>query len=345
MGNVLSYSAITTYKSCGRKYQYSYIDRLRPIVASSALLFGSAIDKAIEACLKDASVDEHEVFLQEWSKPKINKREVNLQESLLVRYSLSDFDQSVLEEKDFLFLSQKSPEPVGSDNIVSQFIKYTKLRKDKSISNTQYIWWNLCNWVSLYRKGILILQTHRLEVLPKIKKVLKTQEQINLNNGQGDALIGFTDLIGVWENGETYILDYKTSSVQYSVNAVKESEQLTLYSHALGIKHCGYIVFNKNILKERICEFCSTKVTDNRLKNCKCKGVLSKAKPKVAVQILLDTVDETKEDSVLNDIQNTNVGIQSKNFEKNTKSCYSPFLCPYLSVCIKNGDGSDLEKV
>ena len=46
--NVLTYSALNTFRNCPRKYKHRYIDGLRPHEKSTALSFGSVVHEAIE---------------------------------------------------------------------------------------------------------------------------------------------------------------------------------------------------------------------------------------------------------------------------------------------------------
>jgi hypothetical protein len=53
----VSYSEIRTYKSCRRKYFFSYIEGLKPKQESDALVSGSYYHKKLEALLKDEPFD------------------------------------------------------------------------------------------------------------------------------------------------------------------------------------------------------------------------------------------------------------------------------------------------
>ena len=46
--NVLTYSALNTFRNCPRKYKNRYLDNLRPRERAEALSFGSVIHTAIE---------------------------------------------------------------------------------------------------------------------------------------------------------------------------------------------------------------------------------------------------------------------------------------------------------
>ncbi len=352
MSNRLSYSAVSTYESCGKKYFFSYVEKLRPTVQSSALLFGSAFDKAIEAVLKDPSCNEKDVFDNVWQNQTINKRSVDLVESTLVSYSASDFDEDLLQEDDISFIKVKAKEygvDIG-ESWQEAFKTLWKLKKDKSWSEHQQRWCNVCNWLSMRRKGHLMLEANREQVLPRFNHIINTQTEIQLNNDiSGDTLVGFPDLVAIWEDNKTMVFDYKTASVKYPEDAVKTSPQLTIYCHALGLQTAGYIVFNKHIGRERVCEKCKTLVRSTH-KSCpsvvdstRCNGTLSHSKFLVDIQILIDDISPQTEEQVLASIESANQGIHNKVFEKNYKECYGRYgICQYLQYC-KKGNKEDLE--
>ena len=45
---LLTYSALNTFRNCPRKYKHRYVDALRPREKSQALAFGSVIHDALE---------------------------------------------------------------------------------------------------------------------------------------------------------------------------------------------------------------------------------------------------------------------------------------------------------
>ena len=58
----LSFSGWSTYNQCAHKWKLHYVDRIRPTGDSSPLLFGSAIDEALNALLLNPDTDAVKVF-------------------------------------------------------------------------------------------------------------------------------------------------------------------------------------------------------------------------------------------------------------------------------------------
>jgi len=347
--NKLSYSQIRTYAECGLKYKYHYVDKLRPKKRNSALIFGTAFDKAIEATLKDDKVNEREVFDQWWQTQKLNSEDIDIPSSLLVVYSQSDFDPELYTDDDIRFIQAKAQELIPEiyeqslNNWVDSYDTCLQAKKAGSWTEQQNKYYNICSWLSLRRKAYLMFESHRTKVLPRFKKILAIQETIELDNGQGDTLIGYADLRAVWEDDRTVVFDYKTATVPYKPNEASESPQLALYNHALGNKWVGFIVFRKAIKKIRIkiCSKCGHDGTGRKFAKCQeCDGDWNVTlKLDCEVQVIIDEVQPKVEEDNLNYIEVANQGIKSQQFEANPKSCmtiYGP--CPYYNKCHNNSD-------
>lgn len=350
--NRLSYSQLRLYSECGQKYKYYYKDKIRETTRSGALIFGSAFDVAIEATLKNPSVNEKEVFDNVFTHSEINKEKIYVPDSCSVVYSASDFDGDILLEEDFRFLKAKAEElSLGEDvlEVYSSCAKAKKQRAFKRFTEEQNKFLNLCNWVSLRRKGHLMLDEHRRSVLPRIKKVIATQQPIKLDNGEGDVLIGYADLHCIWEDGREVILDYKTSSIEYEEDSVVTSPQLSIYSYGTGVKTTGFIVFRKGIIKnkKKLCSLCgydgsgkAHKTCNNEHEGKRCGGEWNiTLDPKVETQVILDDIPPRTEEIVLNNLEQINRAIKAEVFVRNLNACKSGYgPCPYIGLCFRNSD-------
>ncbi len=187
----LSFSAAQRYVTSPRSYYLHYVLRLRPKELSSALFFGSAIDLGVNYMLQ-AKKDGKEIFIdiaqsvfsEAWNWGEVNGVRINLSEPSVIKYSKADYDESILTSED-----KKSIETQGLD----------------------------VSWVSLKRKGFMILEAYRDQILPRIKEV---------------------------------------KFVKYADDSAGISEQLATYFEApkeeLKVDAVGFIVIPKKIRKQKL---------------------------------------------------------------------------------------------
>ena len=358
MTNRLSHSSIKLYSECGEKFRLHYQERLREKTKSGALLFGTAFDNATEAALKDRDIDEKAVFDASFTSQDINGTIVHLPDSLLVVYAQSDYDADLFTVEDKRFLLAKAQELLGypGEDIIDLYDQVASRRKQrayKRFSDNDQKWYNLCNWTCLRRKGHLMLDANRKHVLPHISKVISTQQKIELANSEGDTVIGFADLVAQWdEKNEDIVFDYKTSARAYDDDAVLTSPQLAIYTSALGLRRAGFLVFKKQILKNRVkvCSKCGYDGSGYRTKTChaeydgkRCGAEWTETLSLEAeVQILIDNVPEQLTKIVTENAEMVNRGIKAGVFIRNLDNCVKPYgKCQFYGVCHKN-DKSDL---
>lgn len=218
----LSHSAKEKYLISPRCYYNHYFLNLREKIIGSPLFFGSIIETGLDILLHNGTLEQAKVaFRKAFTEREINGQMENLSTSDNVRYNKKDFDPKLFTEKELKDLDGKT---------------------DKFKS-----------WISLQRKGELLIETYSREIRPKIKKVLATQKYFNTQNDVGDEIVGFVDLVCEWEDGRIIAPDHKTSS--QSLGQVKKNEsyqkQFALYSEVLkeeySIDAVGPIVLEKDI--------------------------------------------------------------------------------------------------
>lgn len=222
----LSHTAKEMYLLSPRKYFYHYMLYLRPIKADSALFFGSMIEHGIEALLAGKTLDQaKETFTNNFKFVDINGKKEDLVTSDKINYSKADLDPDVFTEEETNSIIDKSPQ-------------YQSHK-------------------SLMKKGLMLIEAYSKEILPKIKKVIATQVPFTIDNGIGDQITGFADLICEWEDGKTYVLDHKTSSIKYPDDAVQTEQygkQTALYFDTFKDKYkidgAGFIVLEKKMRKK-----------------------------------------------------------------------------------------------
>lgn len=222
MGLSLSFSAAQRFILSPFSYFAHYFLRLRPVDASSALIFGAAFDNGLNTLLETKDlVAARAAFLQSWDKGDINGTIHELATCDCIKYSKADYDDSFLEDID-----RKGIE-AGAHPA----------------------------WVALRRKGLLMLHAYSEQVLPRVKRVIAVQRRIALDNEIGDQFIGVVDAVLEWEDGNIYIVDNKTSSVRYKAESANESAQLASYYEAIGAEYGAsgvlYITISKSVRKKK----------------------------------------------------------------------------------------------
>lgn len=274
MGIQLSFSAAQKYINSPLSYFLHYYLKLRPIEVGSALAFGASVDAGLNALLTDLRDDR---------EPSIDRAkamfdtEFGAFKATEIKYSKADLDMDVLTREDL----------------------------DKSAADPSIPIANLC----LIRKGHMIIDAYVEQVIPKLEKVILVQHNIALFNEFGDSLIGVVDLVAQID-GKTYILDNKTSSIKYTEDAVKKSQQLGTYFEALEDEYqldgVGFIVIPKNIRKKK--------------------------EPRVPIEIKLGEVDDEVMDETFKMYEQVLNGIKSGQFH--CSGCTeTPWPCPYRNYC------------
>lgn len=308
--NKLSHTSISKFLECGRKYRHYYIEKIRPIKTKSALVFGSCLDKGLNALHegKDLNIAK-DLFFGAWSKFDNDS----------TIYSKSDLDVELLK-----------------------FYKYHNLED---------------SWYSLLLKGYLILEACKREVLPLIKKHLAIQKPVSFKNSEGDEVHGFLDLIIESHEGKIYLMDNKSSSVNYEADSPKKSQQIVLYYYIekdeYKINEGGFFVYKKKINMQRVkkCKSCGT-INKSSHKSCnetryddmyltrppkeyRCNGEFEITyNPIAEVDFITNEISSEDEDRVINDIDKANEGIANKEFEPNFESCETKYgRCEYYNLC------------
>jgi PD-(D/E)XK nuclease superfamily len=217
----LSFSAAQRYISSPMSFFLHYYLRLRPIELSSALVFGGAVDEALNDLLnavKDGRMVDVSGAKRTFTEAFTLNGAVDMRIKGNVKFSKADLDWDLLEN----IIVPDNHDPA---------------------------------WYSLNIKGKLIIEAYAEQVLPRLEKVLLVQHEIKLDNPDGDTFIGIVDLVAQID-GKVLILDNKTSSIKYADDAADTSEQLGTYYEALkdeyNIDGVGYIVIPKNIRKKKI---------------------------------------------------------------------------------------------
>jgi len=289
----LSYSAATKYNMSPRAYYLHYVLRLREKNLSSPLFFGAALDEGLNALLsakrdgRTVSVPEaQEVFTNTWRTARVNDKDVDLSQPGVIKYSKADFDAFILTDEDKAELEVGVKDP---------------------------------GWISLRRKGLMMIEAYAEQVIPRIREVLFVQKDIKLSNEEGDSFVGFIDFCAVWEDGRTVIFDNKSSSIKYTETSAKESQQLATYFEAtrddLKVDAVGYVVLPKKFRKQKL--------------------------PIIPIGVIIGDVDEKVVDETFEMYDNALTGIKMGEFPCTRHieggCCDAPWGCTYRRYCESNG--------
>lgn len=360
MSNKLSYSQLNRYLKCGYSHYLHYKERIRPTTTSAALLWGSAIDNALNSLLLKDGKDPFKVFEQEWETGWINKQKVSLPLSTQVVYAARDFDSEVLTPNDLAKMKQAMEELgiEGDDPLAAydQVATYKKQAAFRQFKETEFKYLNYCNWLSLLRKAAYILKAYETKVMPRIKNVIAVQKPIELKNEEGDAVTGVIDLVAEMDDGNVYVLDNKSTSSMsyYEEDCVRTSSQLSLYALHEGVQRAGYIVYVKNLKRNKlkVCSKCGNseysraKTCDAVVSGKRCHGEWDeKVNLEAEINIILDDINPKVEDMVLDNFNVVNELIKKEVFFKNPSACTDFYggKCPYFNYCHKDSM-QDLEK-
>lgn len=211
----LSNSSMDLYNQCPRKWKFKYKENLKGNHTSTPLLFGSAIDHALNYIL-EAIRDK-----KEWS----------------IGHAKDEFVHKMNEwegQNRLDFFKNEIPESL-KDCI-----------DDGDLDHQEEVWHNIV------QRGLSCLDVYINDILPQIDEVLQVQTKGSVLNELGDEFVFVVDFICKLKDGRTVLMDNKTASAKYKKKAVIESQQLSLYLENFPeIKYAGYIVLIKNPAREK----------------------------------------------------------------------------------------------
>lgn len=348
--------------ACPQYWHLQYNEGWEADVLGSSLFFGTAMDAGVTDMLQ-GKPDFLQKFYDRWEFQYNNGNAIKIFDNDKITYSHKDFDGDILDPKDFPMLETWAKElnlvpatvTPSNDELVALFKTCSKAKANPyiKITDEQFKYFNRCSWLSLKRKGRLMINAFHTQFFPKIKKVLATQKRSQIDDvSTGDAIVGYIDMIVELEGyDKPIILDLKTSSFPYDQSQLDLSPQLTMYA-AMEAKNfntdlVGYVVLNKNIEKDElsICSSCGFKIT-TRHKTCnnvlpngvRCNSVINTTKvPNPKVQVLIDKKTPEQINSLLLDCGNIILAMKNGIVWKNTSKCLDWYgsKCGYYELCHK----------
>jgi len=357
-----SYSQNSTYKQCPKFWSWKYEYGFEPEGEGASLYFGSAVDDAVTAML-EGKTNYQVIFSDKWFSSFRNKQPYPIFDNLDINFSYNDFDPLVFTQEDLdnmtnwitrLKLLYTDP--------VKAYREIVKIKKNpyKEIKEAELRYFNRASWLSLKRKGEMLIEAFRTEIFPKIKYVHSTQRWGKIEDGvTSDKITGKLDMVLDYEGyDKPIIFDLKTAARPYTEAQIELTEQLTLYSAMVGKEYdtdlVGYIVLVKALGRDTD-EFCSecNYTKDSRHRTCnniingeRCGGKWEKrVKLRPQIQVMVKEKTKADIDALLLDYGNIIHAMKEKIVYRNQDKCNNWYgsKCCYYGACYKN-DFSKLRK-
>jgi len=374
----LSHSQRELYSLCARKYYYRYKKKLRPREKGSALFFGSAFDDATEQLFKGNSLqDAKEKFTSEWMAHEDNMN---------VKFSKTDYVDKILWQQDLDALeaftgslnNSKPKQEFGVDKNVKKLVKeLIKLRdnsyvRDATPEELRFIHQAL--FLSMHRKGHLMLESFNEHIMPLVTKVISSQEKINLKHPDGHTVIGYIDLLCEMEGyvinrgkknerkfkaGEIVVADVKSAgpmawkkhdnlykAPQLDTYLISdEVQEKAVASTGKETNLVAYFVTGKTILTDSLqnCKKCG-KLKESRHKTCpeetedgRCDGEWEGSETfYVESKVVVGERNMDEAMMMFNDFDDTLKAIQAEIYPRNRNSCDAfGSVCDYMDICGK----------
>lgn len=293
-----------------------------------------------------------------------------------INFAHADYDQDVLNNfaAEVVPVVLKWMEELKIEGWINDwdaaFHAIAKAKKNpfKRLPSNHLRFFSRMSWLSMYYKGLLLIESFEQQFLPKIEKVLAVQKHSSIKDETvGDSITGYIDMILKLHGHERPIIfDLKTAARPYTQEQIEHSEQLTIYLAMEGQRfntdQVGYIVLSKAINKEveAYCKKCNHK-KDGRHRSCnnmvnaiepeqkpvRCDGEWSETvvlKPQV--QVLIEKKSDNQVNKVMEDQSNIILGMKNGVVFKNTSKCMNWYgnKCPYFNLCHKDSDAGLVKK-
>jgi hypothetical protein len=320
----LSYSGYTTYVTCPKKYDYHYNQKIDSETTPSHLIFGSAVDKALNVILSGGT-DEEALAATYPDLARLATEKIEIQEQ--------DFDGDLIINEEKLVRQLQTTGWTGTNPTVLATTLFEKIKFGETLSANQSLALALLVRASFFEKIALIIQAFHDYVEPQIEEIVSVQKNVKRGILDFEAKLHGHDGIVVCDN--------KTASRDYPEDAVRMSVQLAGY----GAKKGCYVVFNKTVKKNRTktCSVCGANGTGKRHKTCdavidgdRCNGDWDETiSPEIIPQIIIDDIKEETREMVETAYAEVEALIETGIFPRNLNSCGKQFgrPCDYINLC------------
>ena len=356
------------YLQCPKKYQFRYQKKLRARDKGSALFFGTAFDQSSDILFHEKDLDRaKEKFADLWLAHEDN---------LSCKFSKTDLDLRLLEASDLSKLemaasnlnNSKPKQGFDKDGDVVKLIKEIKKLKengfvrDLTIEEERFL--HYAHILGLLRKGYLMLEAFHRDILPHVTEVISTQMKVDVQNSDGDTIIGYIDLVCKMEgyklpNGrvltsdDIVVADVKTAGATYwaKLDDLNGSDQLDTYLASPQIQNLAttnlicYMAVSKQVSKHEksFCKSCGNeKKTRHSTCNAEINGSRCGGEWKEDItyysetKIVIGERDLDQAYQVFQDYDDIVQGIKAQVFPRNRDSCNAyGAVCEYIDICGK----------
>lgn len=306
----ISHTSSQMYLECGRKYDLHYNKKLRSKYTKSPLVFGSAIDQALNELLLTRDVDKAKtLFIAKMTHIVVNGINYNLEETPdIVRWSKNDVEP-VLSEDPRLSLIRKGELAIEAYNakIMPRIKKVIAVQKDVLIENKEGDQLKgALDLVVEWEDGRILLLDNKTTSVPYKEDSASQSPQLNLY---------------YWAEKSKYKFD--------AIGFIVMSKKILLNECKI-CKSCGHIGSGKRH------KFC-----DNKVEGKRCNGDWEVTySPECEIDVIINNVDEKVLDKTFENLDAVNEGLTNGIFEPNKKSCFNYGKCVYYDLCHKNSMGS-----
>lgn len=203
--------------------------------------------------------------------------------------------------------------------------------------------WNYKCWASLRVKGARLLEAYITTIGPQIEEVISVQREITGRPGVLDAILKL-------KGHGTVLIDNKTSARPYHASDTARSTQLALYAAAEGLTKVGFIVLNKQFVKQikKVCQKCGFDGSTGKFKTCsntvggkRCHGAWNtEVQAYPFIQLLVDNIHDQTKGLVKESISSTEDAIDKGIFPRNLNACNKMYgkPCPMYNKCWFNSE-------
>lgn len=328
MDKPLSHSGYKKFLTCPRMYYEHYVLDNKSEIMSSALVFGSALDNALNHLLVNQT-------LEGLAQSKDIAAEYLLNNKIDV-YFAADFDADLAGS--YLETDCKA---IGFEGDAFDLIS-SLLSIQDDLSDKERTLVDSVLKYSLRVKSEIILDSYYVKVLPMVASVESTQREVMTDDGSKRGVI---DTIIIMHDGRRVMFDNKTSSKPYNNDEVSKSTQLALYADFVNADYAGFIVMNKAISKNRtkVCSNCGHVGTGGKFKTCnaivsdkRCDSEWNETiNPSSYIQIIIDKIPVINKNLIVEAMDDVIKCVDNGVFPRNLNACHSQYgqKCVYFKKC------------